>query len=215
MKPRAKSFDSKGEAERWARDLEAQVDHCGSTPDTRVNETTALGAVMARYAQEVSPTKRGAKQEISISTFSAARNSCIARSRVSAARTLPPTATHVSSASRPRPSCVSLPSSATSSKSPGGSRGFPLSVNVVKQVRRPTIASARSRRLVNTEEQRLLDGCDAGRTPCFKSLVIVAIKAAMRRGELLSLRWCDVDLEQRVAHLAMTKNRAHGLQPAV
>ncbi len=28
----------------------------------------------------------------------------------------------------------------------------------------------------------------------------------MRRGELLSLRWCDVDLEQRVAHLAMTKN---------
>lgn len=73
-------------------------------------------------------------------------------------------------------------------------------------VRRPPIANARSRRLVGDEEQRLLDGCDAGRTPCFKSLVIVAIETAMRRGELLSLRWCDVDLEQRVAHLAMTKN---------
>ena len=84
--------------------------------------------------------------------------------------------------------------------------GFPLSTNAVKQVRRPTIANARSRRLVGTEEQRLVDGCDEGRTPCFKSLIIVAVETAMRRGELLSLRWCDVDLDRRVAHLALTKN---------
>ena len=35
-KPRAKSFDSKSKAERWARDLETHVDRFGAAPDTRL-----------------------------------------------------------------------------------------------------------------------------------------------------------------------------------
>lgn len=64
MKPRAKSFDSKLDAEKWARDLEAQVDRFGSAPDTKILETTTLGELLERYQREVSPTKRGAVQEI-------------------------------------------------------------------------------------------------------------------------------------------------------
>ncbi len=63
-KPRAKSFDSKLEAEKWARDLEAQVDRFGSAPDTKILESTTLGELMERYQREVSPTKRGSVQEI-------------------------------------------------------------------------------------------------------------------------------------------------------
>ncbi len=121
MKPRAKSFDSKGEAERWARDLEAQVDRCGSAPDTRVNETTTLGAVMARYAQEVSPPKRGAKQEIE-------RLDVLSRQEL-AHRTLAGlSSAHIAAyrdarLKRVAPATVvrELALSATSSKSPGGS----------------------------------------------------------------------------------------------
>lgn len=36
VKPRCKSFDSKLEAEKWARDLEAQVDRFGAAPDTKI-----------------------------------------------------------------------------------------------------------------------------------------------------------------------------------
>ena len=61
MKPRAKSFDTKGEAERWARDLEAQVDRCGSAPDTQIIESTTFGVIMERYKREISAHKRGAK----------------------------------------------------------------------------------------------------------------------------------------------------------
>lgn len=46
MKPHAKSFDSKLEAEKWARDLEAQVDRFGSAPDIKMLETTTLGAFL-------------------------------------------------------------------------------------------------------------------------------------------------------------------------
>lgn len=73
-------------------------------------------------------------------------------------------------------------------------------------VRRPVIRNERSRRLSGDEEQRLLDGCDAGKTPCFKTLLIVAIETGMRRSELLGLRWANISHNRRVATLHMTKN---------
>ena len=48
MKPRAKSFDLKSEAERWARDLEGQVDKLGSAPDTRIRKSTTLADLLCR-----------------------------------------------------------------------------------------------------------------------------------------------------------------------
>ena len=52
----------------------------------------------------------------------------------------------------------------------------------------------------------MLDACDLGRTPLLKPLLVLAIETAMRRGELLGLRWEHVDFETRVAHLPLTKN---------
>lgn len=46
MKPRCKFFDTKFEAEKWARDLEAQVDRFGAAPDTRILETTTLSELL-------------------------------------------------------------------------------------------------------------------------------------------------------------------------
>lgn len=63
-KPRCKSFDTKLEAEKWARDLEAQVDRFGAAPDTKILESTTLGQLLERYQREVSPLKRGSVQEI-------------------------------------------------------------------------------------------------------------------------------------------------------
>jgi integrase len=76
----------------------------------------------------------------------------------------------------------------------------------VKLVRRPAVPRGRTRRLQNDEEQRLLDASDRGRTPLLRPLIILAIETAMRRGELLDLRWEHVDLKLRVAHLPLTKN---------
>lgn len=36
--PRAKGFETKADAEKWARNLEAELDRCGSLQDTRLAE---------------------------------------------------------------------------------------------------------------------------------------------------------------------------------
>lgn len=76
----------------------------------------------------------------------------------------------------------------------------------MKLVRRPVIRNERSRRLTGDEEHRLLDGCDGGQTPYFKTLLILAIETGMRRGEILGLKWSDISHNRRVITLALTKN---------
>ena len=56
------------------------------------------------------------------------------------------------------------------------------------------------------KKSALLAACDRGRTPLLRQLVILAIETAMRRGELLGLRWEQVHLAKRIVHIPLTKN---------
>lgn len=206
MKPRCKSFDSKQEAEKWARDLEAQVDRFGAAPDTKILESTTLGLLLERYQREISPTKRGSVQEIqridvlrrhdlSHRTLIGLSQQDIASFRDERLQSVAPSTTVRELAILSHVLEVAI-----------RDWGLPLAKNVVKLVRRPVIRNERSRRLSGDEEQRLLDGCDDGQTPYLKTLLILAIETGMRRGEILGLQWADVSHNRRVITLAMTKN---------
>jgi integrase len=58
----------------------------------------------------------------------------------------------------------------------------------------------RERVLSFDEEQKLLDACTDKRSH-IKALLICAVDSGMRRGELLSLRWADVDLASRIINV--------------
>lgn len=206
MKPRCKSFDTKLEAEKWARDLEAQVDRFGMAPDTKILESTTLGDLLERYQREVSPMKRGAAQEIqridvlrrhdlAYRTMIGLSQQDIASFRDERLQSVAPSTTVRELAILSHVLEVAI-----------RDWGLPLAKNVVKLVRRPVIRNERSRRLTGDEEQRLLDGCDAGKIPYFRTLLTLAIETGMRRGELLGLKWSDVSHNRRVISLAMTKN---------
>lgn len=206
MKPRAKSFDSKVEAEKWARDLEAQVDRFGSAPDTKILESTTLGDLMERYQREVSPLKRGSVQEIQridvLRRHELAYRTMVGLSQQDIASFRDERLQHVAASTTVRELAILSHVVEVSIRD----WGLPLNRNVVKMVRRPAIRNERSRRLTGDEEQHLLAGCDAGKTPCLKTLLIVAIETGMRRSELLGLRWVDISHNRRVATLHMTKN---------
>jgi integrase len=69
--------------------------------------------------------------------------------------------------------------------------------------------------LTEDEEARLLDELKPvrRRSPWMVPLVKLALKTAMRRGELLALRWENVNLEAQTAFLPMTKNGSARIVP--
>ena len=204
--PRAKSFDKRSDAERWARELEAEADRSGWVADTRLAEKTTLRELLTRYCAEVTPTKRGAVSERS-------RINSILRCPM-AHRTLAKlTSSDVATYRDERLKCVApatvvreLNTVSHAIEIATREWGLWLPRNPVKLVRRPQVPRGRTRRLQEGEESRLMLACDLGRTPLLKPLLVLALETAMRRGELLSLEWRHIDLNRCVAHLPLTKN---------
>lgn len=74
--------------------------------------------------------------------------------------------------------------------------------NPVADIKRPAASTSRARRLLGDEESRLVGAL----TNIHSGIVRFAIATAMRRGEILSLLWSNVDFDARVAVLPITKN---------
>ncbi|MEP9399776.1 site-specific integrase [Mesorhizobium sp. KR2-14] len=204
--PRAKSFDSKADAERWARNLEAELDRCGNLPDTRLAERMTIKELFERYLREITPQKRSASSE-------AYRIKAMMKRSI-AHRTLAMlTPQHVAEYRDERLAVVASSTVIRELNSLGHAIdiarkewGVHLAQNPCRLIRRPKPPRGRDRRLALGEEQKLLDAADSGRTPWMRPLIILAVETAMRQGELLSLTWSNIDFEKRIAHLPLTKN---------
>jgi len=205
MPPRAKSFDHRNDAVRWSRQLEAEADRSGWISDTRFAEKTTLSELLTRYRDQISPGKRGAHSECSRINGMLRRPICF---RTLARLTSADVAQYRDERLKVAPATVIRELNTISHviEVATGEWGLWLARNPVKMVRRPIAPRGRKRRLELGEEERLLVACDRGRTQLLKPLIILATETAMRRGELLRLRWADVNFTARVAHLAMTKN---------
>ncbi|WP_159089093.1 site-specific integrase [Tateyamaria sp. Alg231-49] len=84
--------------------------------------------------------------------------------------------------------------------------GFPLPTNPVRKVRRPVIRNRRERRITPDERTALLDAAASYRNQMIRPLIVLALETAMRRGELLAIRWPDFDAQLSVIRLRTSKN---------
>ena len=198
--PRARSFDTRTDAIRWARDIESEADRSGWVTDTRLAERTTLGELLTRYVVEVTPTKKSASSE-------KARIGALMRRDICHRTLAKLNSTHIASYRDERlqsvaPATVIRELNTISHCLEVAQRewGFFLPRNPAKLVRRPTTPQGRKRRLREGEEAAILEACDRGRNRWLRPLVILAIETAMRRGELVGLLWEHVDLDKRVAH---------------
>ncbi|MDR8877460.1 Tyrosine recombinase XerC [Burkholderia multivorans] len=78
--------------------------------------------------------------------------------------------------------------------------------NPLSRVRKPKLPPGRDRRITWGEERRLLRGASQHKNIELYSMIVLALETAMRQGELLKLRWENIDLRTRIAHLPITKN---------
>jgi integrase len=210
----AKSFHSKQGAERWARQLETEIDK-GCYANTTLAERTLFKDVIERYVQEVTFKTRSMKED----TY---RLRALARHPVAK---LPMTALSPIKVAKYRDERLKLVSNGAvirelsyfSSIINHARREWGINiVNPIPLVKKPASPQGRNRILTGEELGRLFDALK----PQIKSsnhwilpLTKFALESAMRRGEILGLRWEHVDLQKRTAFIPLTKNGDSRLVP--
>ncbi len=198
----AKSFNTKAEAIKWARHTESQLDLGTLAPKAAMPR---LDRIVERYLAEVTPTKKGSKQELN-------RGRQIARTYLGSMQLDKITSEAVSKYRDGRlcevsNNTVRLELAFISVVFEQCAKEWSCKVlNPVKQIRIPKPGKPRQRRLRPGEEEALLASCAASSATYLHSLVVLAIETGMRFGELVSITWDNVDLAARTIHLPDTKN---------
>lgn len=201
-----KTFVTRQDAERWARSAEVDLDR-GSYVNSVEAQRITLGGLIDRYIREVLPAMKGAKED-------GIRLAAMKRNRVAklSLASLTPEAIGKYRDERLRTvaaGTVIRNLAYISSVINHARREWGITVaNPIPLVRKPTAPKGRDRLLSADELARLLRALEptGRRNPWMQPLVQLALETAMRRGELLSLRWLDIDLLTRTATLWVTKN---------
>ena len=211
----SRTFEKRVDAEKWARDIENQIDRGIFVPREEA-EKTSLADALDRYLREVTPGKKGAYQETYLVKAwlkdpLAARMLASLRSSDFAAWRDARLAEGLSQQT------VRHKLNLISGVFTTAAQEWGIQVaNPIASIRKPAVAKARDRRLVGDEEKRLLDAIAAANAKdkdgndrsnqWIGPVVRFALETGMRQGEILGLEWKHVDLKRRTAHLPETKN---------
>lgn len=219
----SKTFNTKAEAEAWANMIESEMSR-GVWLSRGEAEATTFYDALTRYEEEISAAKKGAGPESSVlktlkgtdlarRTLASIRSSDVARLRDEWLKVYRPAtvlrrlavASHVFSIARKEWGMESLS-------------------NPVELVRKPQPDNARTRRVALRDSNADAQGAEdaesgrgaqdgeleriaaASSSALLPAIICLAVETAMRRGEIVALRWEHVDLKRRVAHLPATKN---------
>ena len=199
----AKVFNTKAEAEAWAQVTESEMVR-GVFVSRKEAESTTLSEALDRYAQEVSSKKKGAYQESrrieNLKRHKLAKRYIASIQGKDMAEYRDERLKSVSQASV-RLELALLSHLFNTAIREWGMNGI---LNPVTQIRLPKKAISRDRRLSLGEKEKLLAACDeyGGDLPY---VVRLALATGMRRGELASLTWDNIDFKKRTATLPETK----------
>lgn len=217
----SRTFGTKADAEAWARAQESEMER-GVWLDRSLADRMTLGALLDRYSTEVISGRKGAQVDVSRARrlkedlghlrLSAVTPRVLAEWRDSRLRAVAP-----ATVSR---EMTTLSGALTWARK---ELMIPMPEHPVSAIRRPPQGRPRERRLLEGEEAQLMAALSGSaevtagskragsyqtgtRNPWIKFLVQLALETAMRQGELLALRWKNVNLAAQTAHLPDTKN---------
>lgn len=208
-----KSFLKRSDAERWARSVELEMDR-GSYVSRSEAERCTFQEILLRYIAEVCPTKRSGLDE-SIRLRKTAQHRI---ANLSMAALTPKVIAEFRDErlTQVAPNTVIREMAYLSAIINHARREWGINVpNPLELVRKPPMPEGRNRILSDEEEARLLiEMTPVGRRSVWvKPAVILSLETGMRRGELLSLKWSNVDLQKRIAYLPITKNGTSRVVP--
>lgn len=221
--PLSKTFTTKAEAEAWAKMNESEMSR-GVWMSRGEAEATTLHEALERYELEVTPGKKTAAGERSFlriwkattmakQPLAAIRSSDVAKLRDQWLKDYQPATvlrrlavlSHVFTIARKEWGMESLsnPVELVRKPQPNNARTRRIAVEVSRPEPAESDGEASQRAASNGELERVVAASGSSSLP---SIVWLAVETAMRRSEIVGLRWEHIDLERRVAHLPSTKN---------
>jgi len=206
------TFQRKTDAERWARNTEAAIDE-GRFFQTSDARRRTVADLVDDYIADVLPTKDGDRSdqerqlrwwrdELGTYTLANLTPAVIADARDKLRRGTTRQGRQRSAATVNR-YLAALSRALTWAVN---EKGW-INDSPVRRVAKFTEPQGRVRCLTDDERKRLLAACRASASPHLYPVVVLALSTGARRGEILNLRWKDVDLKRGVIVLHKTKNR--------
>jgi len=200
---KAQSFKSKSQAKRWAYELETALESglYGKLCPSKIT----LSDLLDKYLNEITPKKRGREPETR--RIKRLLNDTVSRYRLNEL------SSHRLAEFRDRRlsdgvracqydlviirHCINLAINEW---------GLMLDKNPADNLKKPSSNPARERRLSSDELLALIKASSHTRNPHIVPIFLCALETGMRRGEILSLEWQNIDFEKRIAFLPLTKN---------
>ena len=203
--PIARTFDSKGEAKSWAGEIEREM-RMGRYQDVRPAEKILFGDALERYLKHVSTAKRiNSERRDKISATALLNGFGLEISLVA----ITPQRLAIYRDTR-----IQLVSASTIQKEfalishlfnvARREWGFPVD-NPIPHITRPKIRNNRTRFLTKEEAQRLLDAAKTSKNAKLYPYLLVMMHTGMRPSEAAGMKWGDIDLENRLVKLQVTK----------
>ena len=208
----SRTFSTKSDAEKWARQIEAEMDR-GVFVSRKEAESTTLFEALDRYEKEVTPLKKGISQELSrlrilkASSLSSRSLASIQGKDVASYRDK--RLKEISEATLRRE--LTILSSVF--KCAVKEWGMPGLTNPVEVIRLPSArGEIRERRLHSGELDRILSASESSVLP---HLARFAVETAMRQSEISGMSWDLVDIKKRTVTLLAgeTKNGEKRIVP--
>ncbi|EMT8255769.1 site-specific integrase [Neisseria gonorrhoeae] len=206
---RSATFERASDAKAWAARIESQIMDGiqGNAP-----RNTIFADLIRRYLSEVTPSKRGAREESY--RIGRALKTPLAKVRLADLRPQDFADWRDQRLQEVSPTSVGRELTTLSAVCEHAMKEWGLlRENPVRKISKPKKSRARTRR---PTEQEIADICAAllyrpNEKPKMAVqrvavAVLFAIETAMRAGEICGLKWADVNMRRRIAHLPITKN---------
>ncbi len=195
----SKTFESRTEAVAWGQEVESRM-HKGIITRSTTKQTLTVREMLARYLREESPHKASPASD-----KARAKHVCGA---LGSFRVHTLTSPHIAQYKRDRLALVS-PQSVTHELNLLH-RAYVVAVEEwgivlpegIPRTKRPSLPRGRDRRVSQREIDLILLATGSEE---LGAIVQLAVETAMRRGELLGMRWEHVNLVRRTVYLPKTK----------
>jgi integrase len=234
--PQGKTFPNKKEAAAWATSIESAIREARYFPHQKASRTP-FAEIVARYCETVLGNLKASgldtrKQHLSwwAERFAGKTLSEITPDLVAEARDELASSTYTRGKPRKDKDGNTLPparykrSGATANRYLAAlSHFFTVASkewrltdrNPVRDISKKKESRGRVRFLTDEERIRLVDACTASSWKALLPLILLAISTGARRGELIHLKWADVDLKANRATVRDTKNGDSRVLPLV